>query len=347
MASGGAERVLSVFANEIAKRNDIEVTVVLMYPLNGEYNLNQIVNRVILFDSAEDYTNCPTCNRVLGLRNVLKRLDVDYAIPFLWFMGLYTAIACLGLKTRVIQTVRNNPALVPSSAPMRLARAFAIAVSAGCFTQSQAQIDYFPKLLQRKMIVIPNPVSRVFIETNCKPSMSTTIVMVGRLEDQKNQTMLFDAIAQLAEKGDYYEVLVYGTGKRKSYLENYVADLGIADSCRLMGQTSDVASVYSIAGLYVLTSRYEGQPNSLLEAMASGLPCISTDCPTGPSDFIVDGVNGYLVDIDDKNALAQRIEMLMKDPALRDAIGLEAKKTVASLCSPSILAERLIDAFIS
>ena len=81
--------------------------------------------------------------------------------------------------------------------------------------------------------------------------------------------------------------------------------------------------------------------------MASGLPCISTDCPTGPSDFIVDGVNGYLVDIDDTDTLTQRISMLMNDPARRDAIGREAKKTIALLCSPSVLTERLIDAFIS
>lgn len=347
MASGGAERVLSVFANEMANRGDFEVSVVLMYPLDNEYSLHQSINRMTLFESAETYTHCSIHKRASKLRSALKELDADYAIPFLWFIGLYTALASLGLKTRVIQTVRNNPALVPGSALMRLMRTFALAASVGCFTQNQAQKDYFPKLLQRKITIIPNPISQMFFECNCKPSSSNQIVMVGRLEDQKNQTMLFDAIAQLAEKGEVYEVLVYGGGKRKSYLESYIADLGLAGSCHLMGQTSDVAAVFSAAGLYVLTSRYEGQPNSLLEAMASGLPCISTDCPTGPSDFIVDGVNGYLVDIDDTNALAQRISMLMNDPARRDAIGFEAKKTIASLCSPSVLTGRLIDAFIS
>lgn len=347
MASGGAERVLSVFANEMADRGDFEVSVVLMYPLDHEYSLHQNINRMILFESAETYTSCPIRKRVSRLRSVLKELDANYVIPFLWFMGLYTTLASLGQKTRVIQTVRNNPALVPGSIPTRLMRTFALAASAGCLVQNQAQRDYFPKLLQRKMVVIPNPVSHMFFECNCKPSSSNQIVMVGRLEDQKNQTMLLDAIAQLAEKGEVYEVLVYGDGKRKSYLESYIADLGLEDSCRLMGQVSDLAAVFSNAGLYVLTSRYEGQPNSLIEAMASGLPCISTDCPTGPADFIVDGINGYLVDIDDTNALAQRISMLMNDPARRDVIGFEAKRTITSLCSPSVLTERLIDAFIS
>ena len=347
MASGGAERVLSVFANEMANRCGFEVSVVLMYPLLREYSLHQNINRVTLFESAEAYKNCSVQKRVSKLRSALKELDADYAIPFLWFIGLYTALASLGLKTKVIQTVRNNPALVPGSAPMRLMRAFAVATSAGCFTQNQAQRDYFPWLLRRKMVVIPNPVSHMFFECNCKPSSSNQIVMVGRLEDQKNQTMLLDAIARLAVKGETYQVLLYGTGKKKAYLEGYIADLGLEGTGRLMGQTSDVAAVFSNAGLYVLTSRYEGQPNSLLEAMASGLPCISTDCPTGPSDFIVDGVNGYLVDIDDTDTLTQRISMLMNDPARRDAIGREAKKTIALLCSPSVLTERLIDAFIS
>lgn len=347
MASGGAERVLSVFANEMAKRDDVEVLVILMYPHPNEYPLLQNISRVILFKSEEVYRSCRTHKRVSRLRSTLKQYKVDYAIPFLWFMGLYTALASLGIKTRVIQTVRNNPALVPSSRIMRMMRVLALVMSAGCFTQNKMQRDYFPKLLQKKIVVIPNPVSHMFFKCDCKPSASSQIVMVGRLERQKNQTMLIDAIAQLSEKGEDYEVVLYGTGKRKAYLEGYIADLGLQGSCHLMGQTSDVAAAFSKAGLYVLTSYYEGQPNSLLEAMASGLPCISTDCPTGPSDFIVDGVNGYLVDIDDTDSLAQRIEMLMKDPDLRDEIGREAKKTVASSCSPSVLTERLIDAFIS
>lgn len=346
MPSGGAERVLSVFANEMAKREGFEVSVVLMYPLPREYDLHRDVNKLTLFDSEEVYTGTSVRGRVAELRRTLRALNAEYAIPFLWFMGIYTALACIGLKTRVIQTVRNNPALVPNSSLMRLIRILALATSVGCFTQNLTQLQYFPKLLQRKMIVIPNPVSPTFFRLNCKPSSSKRIVMVGRLEDQKNQTMLFDAVAQLVKKGKCYEVLVYGAGKKKEFLENYISDLGLSDHCFLMGSTSDVAKVYSDAGLYVLTSRYEGQPNSLLEAMASGLPCISTNCPTGPSDFITDGVNGYLVDIDDVDTLARRIDMLMSNPAQRDAIGSEARETVASLCSSSALTSRLVDAFI-
>ena len=218
--------------------------------------------------------------------------------------------------------------------------------SHGCFVQNTAQLEYFPKSLRDKMVVIPNPISDEFLELEVDPTVSDTVVMVGRLVEQKNHIMMLKAVSLLRDQGRIVKVLIYGDGDLRQDISNEIKQAGLSDICKLMGSTEDVPSVFSKAGVYVLTSRYEGQPNSLLEAMASGLPCISTDCPTGPSDFISDGENGYLVSIDDVPTLAERVGELLASPSLRSRLGINAKKSILNACSPKMLTDRLIDAFI-
>lgn len=346
-SSGGAERVLSVFANEMSSRQGYEVSVVLMFPQESEYWLDSRVRKVYLYESESQYSDSSSFDRMRIIRNELKASRIDYAIPFLWFICLYTFAASIGTNVKVIQTVRNNPALVPSSVIMRAARLVAIRFSHGCFVQNKAQLEYFPKRLRAKMTVIPNPVSSEFLDLETDPSSYDVVVMVGRLVEQKNHSMMLKAVSKLLDQGRDIKVLIYGEGDLRQDIAAEIEKLGLSCNCRLMGGTRDVPSVFSKAGVYVLTSRYEGQPNSLLEAMASGLPCISTDCPTGPSDFLVDGQNGFLVDVDDVDVLASRLAGLLESPSMRTEIGLAAKETISEACSPRVLTDRLIDAFIT
>jgi len=346
-SSGGAERVLSVFANEMSSRQGYEVSVILMFPQESEYRLDSRVRRVCLYESERQYGASNPFDRIRKVRDEFKASGIDYAIPFLWFICLYTFAASIGTNVKVIQTVRNNPALVPSSRAMRVARLVAMRFSHGCFVQNNAQLEYFPKGLRAKMAVIPNPVSSVFLELETDPSRFDTVVMVGRLVEQKNHNMMLKAVSRLCEQGRKIKVLIYGDGDLRQVLAADIEKAGLSENCKLMGGTRDVPGVFSKAGLYVLTSRYEGQPNSLLEAMASGLPCISTDCPTGPSDFLVDGQNGFLVGIDDVDTLASRLARLLDSPSMRTEIGHAAKETISEACSPRVLTDRLIDAFIS
>ncbi len=345
-ASGGAERVLSVFANELSSREGFEVSVVLMFPQGSEYRLDSRVRKVYLYNDDSQYAASSPFDRILKIRYALKELKTDYAIPFLWFICLYTFAATVGTNTKLIQTVRNNPALVPGSSVMRAVRLATMRFSHGCFVQNTAQLEYFPKSLRDKMVVIPNPISDEFLELEVDPTVSNTVVMVGRLVEQKNHIMMLKAVSLLRDQGRIVKVLIYGDGDLRQDISNEIKQAGLSDICKLMGSTEDVPSVFSKAGVYVLTSRYEGQPNSLLEAMASGLPCISTDCPTGPSDFISDGENGYLVSIDDVPTLAERVGELLASPSLRSRLGINAKKSILNACSPKMLTDRLIDAFI-
>lgn len=345
-ASGGAERVLSVFANEMSSRKDFEVSVVLMFPQESEYMLDSRVRKVCLYDSESQYGASSPFDRIRKVRYAIRELKIDYAIPFLWFICLYTFVALIGTKTKVILTVRNNPALVPGSGFMRAARLVAIRFSHGCFVQNKAQLEYFPKKLRAKIAVIPNPISNEFLELEVDPTSSDIVVMVGRLVEQKNHGMMLKAVSMLRDQGRNVRVFIYGDGDLRQVISDEIENAGLSDNCILMGGTRDVPGVFVKAGVYVLTSRYEGQPNSLLEAMASGLPCISTDCPTGPSDFIVDRENGFLISTDDACTLAERMGELLDSPSLRSKLGVNAKKTILKSCSPKILTDRLIDAFI-
>ena len=108
-----------------------------------------------------------------------------------------------------------------------------------------------------------------------------------------------------------------------------------------MGRTDDMKSMFESIDLYILSSDFEGMPNSLMEAMAAGVPCISTDCPTGPSDLIVDGESGLLVPVNDsiamENAIRKMFELDMED------IGQKGREFVKKNYSPSIIVDRFIE----
>lgn len=111
----------------------------------------------------------------------------------------------------------------------------------------------------------------------------------------------------------------------------------------LKGRSSDYNEIYGGASAFVLSSDFEGMPNTLLEAMAIGLPCISTDCPTGPSDIIEDGKNGILVPTGDKNRLEQALENLIEQNELRLSLSKAAKQTIIMNYTPEKITQRFIE----
>lgn len=110
----------------------------------------------------------------------------------------------------------------------------------------------------------------------------------------------------------------------------------------LKGRSSDYSEIYGTASLFVLSSDFEGMPNTLLEAMAVGLPCISTDCPTGPSDIIESGKNGILVPTGDKGKLVQAMETLIRQNEQRDNLGAAAKQTILARYTPEKITQNFI-----
>jgi glycosyltransferase involved in cell wall biosynthesis len=152
------------------------------------------------------------------------------------------------------------------------------------------------------------------------------IVSVGRLTAQKNQALLIRAFARIAGRTKE-KLRLYGAGELREELQALIESLGLSERVRLMGLSGNVAGDVRNARMFVLSSDYEGLPNALLEAMAMGLPCVSTDCQGGgPAMVIENGVNGLLTPIGDEEALAAAMLRLLQNPEEAEAMGRAAKK---------------------
>lgn len=174
----------------------------------------------------------------------------------------------------------------------------------------------------RKALVIPN--SCVIIPPYISNCNSKKIISVGRLNEQKGFERLIQAWANTKSKHPKWQIDIYGSGEEKRKLEDLIKKLGIEDSFHIHPPTMNIIEKYCESSLYVMSSKFEGFGMVLVEAMNCGLPCISFDCPYGPSDIIQNGVNGYLVENGNIKKLGDAIEVLINNDALRQEMGKKA-----------------------
>lgn len=149
---------------------------------------------------------------------------------------------------------------------------------------------------------------------------SKTVVAVGRMSEQKALDRLVRAWKPIAQHNPDWQLCIYGEGEKQAELELLIAELGLGQSCHLCGTTSDVASVYAGAAIYAMTSRFEGFPLVLIEAMSCGLPVVSMDCPTGAREIVTHGHNGLLVPDGDIEAMSTALQQLIDSPDLRQQL---------------------------
>ena len=142
---------------------------------------------------------------------------------------------------------------------------------------------------------------------------------------QKNQKMLIEAFSKIHSNYPEYQLVIYGEGKLRHQLQEQIDLLGLQERISLPGSRSDVLEQIKDASLFVLPSDFEGMPNVLIEAMALGLPCISTDCPCGgPRELIQNGVNGILISVGDVEALACEMSKVLDDSEMSALLGKNA-----------------------
>ena len=166
------------------------------------------------------------------------------------------------------------------------------------------------------------------------------VLAIGRLNEQKGFDLLLDAFCRsgLARAG--WRLVILGEGPERPALQQQATTLGIADAVALPGFV-EVGQWLKRADIFVLSSRYEGFPNALLEAMQMQRACISFDCPSGPRDLIENDRDGLLVPPRDVAALSEALQCLAADPALRSRLGAEASKVGERFSAASVYAKWL------
>ena len=302
MTSGGAERVIAQLANyfvthgiccRIITTDDREV----MYPLNekvkivpiGKKSGNKVIDRVV---------------RYSALRKVVLSDRPDVVLTMPEDTGIYVILALLGTGIPVYVSERNNPWVMPDVKITRFLRKIAYPFATGVIFQTEMAKSFFSPKIQKKGVVLPNPVDASRIPAPYEGEREKRFVAVGRLEPQKNFPLLIRAFAKFNKEIQGYKLTIYGEGREREKLESLIRDLGMQNNIELPGRDKDVLNKINNAAAFILSSNYEGMPNALIEAMCMGMPVISTDCPSGgPRDLIRDSINGFLIPTNDEQQL--------------------------------------------
>ncbi|TDC73737.1 glycosyltransferase family 4 protein [Streptomyces hainanensis] len=197
--------------------------------------------------------------------------------------------------------------------------------------------DYLRIAPGTRVELIPNAVHSL----KQKPSTcaSRIAVAAGRLRPQKGFDLLIPAFSRLVDEFPDWQLRIYGTGDRGNQLRKLIDEHHLYNQVFLMGRSDQLDEELAKASMYVLSSRAEGLPMVMIEAMTHALPVVSFDCPTGPSDVITDGKEGLLVPPEDVDGLAAAMRTLMADEGLRAQMGDAALATVQAY-SPEAIRDR-------
>ena len=271
------------------------------------------------------------------LRILFKQRSPDVICSFVADACTMARLASLGLKIKVISCERGDPYTTGKMWQnfMRLT----YRLSDYAIFQLPSARDYFGETIKNHSIVIPNPYIPKAVAINRENLKSKTIVSAGRLlDEQKDFTTLIRAFSIVHNKYPDYQLIIYGEGPSRSQLNALVNELDLGNYVRLPGFVNNVSETIKDKSMFVLTSVFEGIPNTLLEAMSMGLPCIATNCSPGGADFLTqNGEYGILLNIGDVEGLAKSIIYYIENPEDAYAMGMKAKESMGRFDTDMIL----------
>lgn len=316
MRKGGAERVASELCNWFIKQGD-SITLILTEQRDEPcYKLDRNINLIYLTHRGGVIMN--RLNMIRELKCRIKKLNPDICISFITRTNVYSTIACKLLGKKIIISERNDPARDPKGKVMRILRKIFYSAADGLVFQTKYAQEYFSEKIQRKSIVIANPLSEQLCNYELKTEKQDKIVGVGRLVKQKNFPLLINSFCDIMNEFPTYRLCIYGQGEERETLERLIKERCAEERVFLCGQSDKIYEDISDAQIFVLSSDYEGMPNVLAEAMALGLCSISTDCPAYGSAYLIEqGKNGELVPVNDQSAMSDALKKLIIDDYLR------------------------------
>ena len=344
LCDGGAQRVISVVASNLAEKGH-DVSLMLFSRNEKEYPISEKVKITSIADNYEDYCKISLLKRTRIFRRYLKELKPQVAVGFLEG-GYALYLASFGMKFAKVASARIDPLIIMQEKGFRAKINRMWFKSADAIVlQTESQKKHMPAKMLRNSVVIANPVSdKALLANKISYESCRDFVMAGRLDSQKNYPMVFRAIKTVKEKYPDIHLEIFGKGSAQDILDNMIKEMGLEDNIKLCGWSQNTIGEYLNHDAYILSSNFEGMPNALMEAMAVGLPCISTDCDTGPSDLIEDGINGYLIPVNDDKMLAERIiDIIEMGADERARLGTNARRTLFENFNSEAIAQKWED----
>ena len=313
--------MMSVLANYLDEKGH-SVTFLVLHRSEKEYPLNEN----IACHFWEERKPADALGQIRFIRSYMKKNPGATFLSFFTHQNLYTIVAALGLHVKVVVSERNDPEYSIHGKGKKLLRRLLYA-SPMCHKlvfQTPGAADYFSRRIRRKSTIIANPLKEGLPEpyTGVRDK---TVVSFGRFEPQKNYAMLIRAFAKFAHTWQDYRLILYGKGSQHGQLEELAQELGIREKVDFPGFSRNVHEQILSAGMFVLPSDYEGLSNSMLEAMAIGLPVICTDSPPGGARmFITHQENGILVPVRDEESLCGALTYMAEHQEQAKAMGQKA-----------------------
>ena len=332
MYRGGSQRVISTLANNFVQRGD-EVSIMVTDSRPTGYKLDE---RVRYINQCAEATSS---GLVSAVRNNLHHLaltrkylreirpDVVFCFDSKMVAEALLTKAFLGIKT--IGFEPSNPYSSHRGFFWESMRQVATPFADGYIFSVEGVRQYYPRLTRKKSALIPTGVFAETIPATVPPlhqRPGKKVCAVGRLHFVKGFDVLIRAFARFHQKFPDYTLHIYGEGPERTGLEELIRQLEADSYIMLEGYVQDVPAKLCENTMFVLSSSIEGMPNALIEALACGLACVSTNCNFGPADLITDGENGLLVPVGDVEALAQALERIAADPALAERLAQNALK---------------------
>ena len=337
LSGGGAERVACNLANALTAAGHT-VEMLTMSDAEDSYPLDGRVTRAHLLKASErKNTVYNTWLRMRRLRRYLKdHKDVDAYVVMLPVTITMMTLVRRATKAKIILSERNDPENY-SDLIKRLMKYSCKRADGVVFQTDVVKAWYEPCLKKTEGRVISNAINPAFIRPAYEGEREKVIVGAGRFNTQKNFPLLIRAFARIAEKFPEYKLVIYGQGGLLESYQSLAEELSLGDRVEFPGYVPDMPERLERAGMFVLSSDFEGMPNALMEAMASGLPCVSTDCGGGGARFLIrNGENGLLVPMGDESALAAAMETVLCDGELAATLGNNARALQTALAPETI-----------
>ena len=325
LTCGGAERVLTLLANEWARRGNT-VQLVTLDTAPPFFSIDERVELVQLGVEKSSPTPLHALWNlyvsVRALRRQFRRFDPAAVVAFTTRVNIKALMAAGPLRIPVLVSERTNPEASPLPSLWKRLTGRWYPKAHQLVVQTQRVAGFYRSRGVERLTVIPNPVEELPPPSH-RSGGEMLWLAIARLSSEKGVDLLLEAWAR-SRQPQTARLCILGDGPLRAQLEALAEELGVHETVEFAGFVSDKAPYWKSASAFVLSSRREGFPNALCEAMAAGLACVSFDCASGPSDLIRDGENGLLVPPEDVDALAAAMDRVGADPLLRERFGKAA-----------------------
>lgn len=327
--AGGAEKVLSVLANYFANQA-YKVSILMISPDAGNpfYEIDKRISIFSIYNN--EHQRISKLKKIKIIKKHLTEIQPDYIIPFLDFVTIYTYFACRKLRSKLIVSERCDPSEV--SFLERILKAHIYKKADGCVFQTRMAKEFYGNKI-RKYKIIHNP---VFLNEHIEfdyvnNDRKHEIVMVGSAKKEKNREMAYKGFEKLvhSEGLNDYVLKIYGESTKEKD-NDLLQKLGVENKVLFMGKVKNWHKESINSTAFILCSNFEGMPNALLEAASLKIPCISTDCPVGGPNIILDnGSKGILIKVNDHLSLGDSLIKLASSKELQNRLSDANKDTKA------------------